>query len=590
MRAAFPWSAVIGQERLKQALLLCAIDPAIGGVLVRGPRGVAKTTLARAFAELLPGSFVELPLGATEERVTGTLDLSRVLQAGEVQFSPGLLARAHEGVLYVDEVNLLSDALVDLLLDAAATGSNVVERDGVSHVHAARFVLVGTMNPEEGELRAQFVDRFGLSVSADGEIAPPERAQIVLSRLDFESDPQRFLASFEVEQRSLVERCARARQRALSLSFRGPGLARVAELCHAAGVEGVRADLAMLRAARAHAAWHERQEITVADVEAVAELALAHRRRPPPEPPRSGAPGSGTGNQSSPGASRSGAAPAAGTPPRSSAQAPSSVPEADPAPSAAAGSADRSSGDRGALAPVPVRASAPPELPAALRSLAPKPRTCALPAVAARSRKRGGLLAPALGPIDWFATLARCPRPTHADLRRRARSVRRESLWIVAIDCSSSMLQSGALALAKGAAQALVEAAAGARSRLALISFSGQRVRTEALADARAGSFDQRIGALAGGGGTPLAGALEEALALCQRASSRSPHVAKRLLLLTDGRTREQLEALGRRCAELEVFVLDCEAGPLRLGRARALATALGGRYLQVASFPRAPE
>jgi magnesium chelatase subunit ChlD-like protein len=160
-------------------------------------------------------------------------------------------------------------------------------------------------------------------------------------------------------------------------------------------------------------------------------------------------------------------------------------------------------------------------------------------------------------------------------------------LWIVAIDCSSSMLQSGALAAAKGTAQALVEAAARARSRLALLSFSGQLVRTEALAEARAGSFDQRIGALGGGGGTPLAGAVREAIQLCRRASFRAPHVHKRLLLLTDGRTRENLDLLRQRAAELEVFVLDCETGPLRLGRARGLATALGGSYLHVGSFPR---
>src|SRR5688572_3250318 len=214
MKIDFPWSAVIGQERLKLALLLNAIDPTIGGVLVRGPRGVAKTTLARAFADLLPGRFVELPLGATEERVTGTLDLGKVLQDGQVQFSPGLLARAHEGVLYVDEVNPLADALVDVLLDAAATGHNVVERDGVSHTHPARFVLVGTMNPDEGELRPQLIDRFGLSVSAESELAPRERAQIVMRRLEFERDPERFLAEFEAEQRALVERCLRARERA----------------------------------------------------------------------------------------------------------------------------------------------------------------------------------------------------------------------------------------------------------------------------------------------------------------------------------------------------------------------------------------
>src|SRR5688572_12660673 len=242
MSRVFPWSAVIGQERLKTALLLCAIDPAIGGVLIRGPRGVAKTTLARAFAELLPGRFVELPLGATEERVTGTLDLGKALAHGTVHFSPGLLARAHEGVLYVDEVNLLPDALVDLLLDAAASGRNVVERDGVSHAHAARFVLIGTMNPEEGELRPQLCDRFGLCVAADGTLSPAARSAVVLRRLEFERDPGAFAAGFAREQQALIARSRAARERVGELQFAGPALAHAAELCHAAGVDGVRAD------------------------------------------------------------------------------------------------------------------------------------------------------------------------------------------------------------------------------------------------------------------------------------------------------------------------------------------------------------
>jgi magnesium chelatase subunit I len=277
--AIYPWSAVVGQESLKRALLLCAIDPSIGGVLVQGPRGVAKTTLARALGELMLGRFVELPLGATEERVTGTLDLNTVLRDGRVEFSPGLLARAHQGVLYVDEVNLLPDPLVDLLLDAAATGHNAVERDGISHAHAARFVLVGTMNPEEGELRPQLTDRFGLSVSAEHDIRPYERAEIVTRRLEFERDPAGFLALYADAQAQLLARCQAARERTATIALAGTGLELVAERCYGAHVEGVRADLAMLRAARAHAAWHERAAISAEDVDAVAELALAHRRR-----------------------------------------------------------------------------------------------------------------------------------------------------------------------------------------------------------------------------------------------------------------------------------------------------------------------
>ncbi len=591
MTRVFPWTAVIGQERLKLALLLCAIDPGIGGVLVRGPRGVAKTTLARAFAELLPGRFVELPLGATEERVTGTLDLGKVLENGEVVFSPGLLARAHEGVLYVDEVNLLADGLVDLLLDAAATGSNVVERDGVSHAHAARFVLVGTMNPEEGELRAQFVDRFGLSVAADALISPHERAQIVMRRLSFERDPELFWAGFEGAQQELIERCARARQHALSLDFQGPGLDRVTKLCHAAGVEGVRADLAMLRAARAHAAWHERHAILAEDVDAVAELALAHRRRNPTEP--SGAPPSaaGAGRSQTP---PSGAGPAGPMRGKTSEATGDSVSGASAAPeregSRSAGDrgagnrgvGDRGVGERGALPPVPVRAIEPPQLPQAWIGNEKQSATPGVSSGARRRRRESTRRGP--GSIDWFGTLARQPRPTHADLRRRSRAFRPEKRWVIAVDCSASMLQSGALSIAKGVAQALAQKARAERARLTLISFSGHGVRTQTNLEVT-GSVDDAIAALGAGGGTPLRHALLAALRICERSASAERQVDQRLVLLTDGRTREDVSDLGSRGAHLDVVVLDCEQGAARLGRARGLAAALGGSYVHVASL-----
>lgn len=279
-RHPFPFCALVGQERLQQALLLAAVDPGIGGVLVTGPRGTAKSTAARALAELLPhGHFVTLPLGASEEQLTGTLDLGHALQAGQVRFAPGLLARAHEGVLYVDEVNLLPDPLVDQLLDVAASGVNVVERDGVSHHHEARFVLVGTMNPEEGEIRPQLLDRFGLALAIGNYADPAARQAIVRARLAFDADPVAFRAGFAEAQRVLAARVARARAAVAALGFDDAVHARVSELCLAAAVDGVRADLVMLRAARALAAWEAAPAVTVAHVDAVAELVLQHRRQ-----------------------------------------------------------------------------------------------------------------------------------------------------------------------------------------------------------------------------------------------------------------------------------------------------------------------
>ncbi|MEK6422620.1 MAG: ATP-binding protein [Burkholderia gladioli] len=298
----FPFSALIGQAALQQALLLVAIDPSIGGVLVSGPRGTAKSTAARALAELLPrGRFVTLPLGAADEHVTGTLDLAGALGENAVRFSPGLLARAHLGVLYVDEINLLPDGLVDVLLDAAASGVNTVERDGISHTHAARFALVGTMNPEEGELRPQLLDRFGLMVELANCRDADERQRIVKARLAFDLDPHGFRAACEAEQAALAARIRRAREALPGVAIDEAVHARVAALCLEAAVDGLRADLVMLRAARALAAFDGEAAVGTAHVERVAEAVLRHRRTVPPprqpqQPPRSNDSGGAQGS------------------------------------------------------------------------------------------------------------------------------------------------------------------------------------------------------------------------------------------------------------------------------------------------------
>ncbi|MGH8381902.1 ATP-binding protein [Pseudomonas sp.] len=284
--AHFPLSAVVGADELKLALCLTAIDPKIGGVLIEGPRGMAKSTLARGLADLLgEGPFVTLPLGASEERLVGTLDLDAALGQGKAQFSPGVLAKADGGVLYVDEVNLLADHLVDLLLDVAASGTNRVERDGISHRHSARFVLIGTMNPEEGELRPQLLDRFGLNVALDGQPEPEARGQIIRRRLDFDADPEAFGAQWAAAQAQLRARCQAAREQLPLIALDDQTLAQITERCFAAGVDGLRADLVWLRAARAHAAWRGAGQIEAQDIEAVAEFALRHRRREVPQSP-----------------------------------------------------------------------------------------------------------------------------------------------------------------------------------------------------------------------------------------------------------------------------------------------------------------
>jgi Mg-chelatase subunit ChlI/Mg-chelatase subunit ChlD len=607
----YPWSAVVGQDALKRALLLCAIDQGIGGVLVQGPRGVAKTTLARSLGELLPGRFVELPLGATDERVTGTLDLQSALQDGRVEFSPGLLARAHEGVLYVDEINLLPDSLVDLLLDAAASGRNIVERDGVSHTHAARLVLIGTMNPEEGALRPQLIDRFGLSVSADAEIRPRERAEIVARRLAFDADPAGFVARFAAQQAALLERCQRARELVAKIELAGPGLSRVSERCYAAGVEGVRADIAMLRAARAHAAWHGRSEITAQDVDAVAELALAHRRRAgQDEPPKSGsggappaADGGDTRVAGDWGSSAAGPGAASGRAVRAERAAqpepPCATNGADSA-GARAADADGCGGSRpgveqqpdlGALPARSVRALATPRsatrligAQSAARAQARRRGTPQLEArrgVRAREQGAHG----AHGAIDWFATLARARRPASDQIRYRARRAPADQLWILAVDCSSSMLRGAALAAAKSVAHALEADAVRVGAHVALISFRGPSARLEVTSSAGRFALARAISELAAGGGTPLRTAVLAAHELCRQRRFRSDGVAKTLVLLTDGRTRDRLDDLVNAKPNPQLLVIDCERSRLRLARAAALAAALGGRYVHVNSL-----
>jgi magnesium chelatase subunit D len=277
----FPFSAVVGQGEARLALLLAAVDPGIGGVLLRGDKGSAKSILARGLAGMLPGGapFVELPLGATEDRVLGTLDLKAALTDGETLFRPGLLAAAHGGVLYVDEVNLLPDHLVDVLLDVATSGINVVERDGVSHAHEARFVLVGSMNPEEGELRPQLLDRFGLSVAITAPTDPGHRAEIVRRRLTHDAGGEVVGSEGDLVLRARLAASMPADLPDTVVDF-------ACRVALSVGAEGLRADLVLCRAAAAFAGWEGRSVATASDVERVAGLALGHRRRRRPfDPP-----------------------------------------------------------------------------------------------------------------------------------------------------------------------------------------------------------------------------------------------------------------------------------------------------------------
>jgi magnesium chelatase subunit I len=302
----FPFSAIVAQEEMKRALLLAAIDPSIGGVLIFGDRGTGKSTAVRALAALLPPMravvgdpyqaapragvrrqkthlvpvpVVDLPLGATEDRVVGALDLEKALASGEKAFQPGLLARANRGFLYIDEANLLEDHLVDVLLDVAASGENVVEREGLSIRHPARFVLVGSGNPEEGELRPQLLDRFGLSVEVATPADLPTRIAVVKRRDAYDRDPHGFCAQWQAEDQAIGRRLTAGRKRLAQIETSDAALMRVAQLCQHLGTDGLRGELTLMRAARALAALDGAQEILDVHIRTVAPMALRHRLR-----------------------------------------------------------------------------------------------------------------------------------------------------------------------------------------------------------------------------------------------------------------------------------------------------------------------
>ncbi len=319
MPIVYPFTAIVGQERMKRALILCAVDPRIGGVLIYGERGTAKSTAARALAALLPKvkvvadcrfgcdpdrpttwctecreraadgeqlptdwkptPFVNLPVSATEDRVVGTLDIEKAIQRGERHFEPGVLAAANRGLLYIDEVNLLDDHVVDVLLDSAAMGMNIVEREGISFTHPARFILVGTMNPEEGDLRPQLLDRFALSVEIHGIPDARQRVAIMERNLAFDADPEGFRKQWLPKEQELSEQIERARQMVDRVRYSRRDLLTIAALTASLHVDGHRADLVILKAARAHAAFEGRDRIADRDIAIAAELALPHRMK-----------------------------------------------------------------------------------------------------------------------------------------------------------------------------------------------------------------------------------------------------------------------------------------------------------------------
>ena len=590
---AYPFSAIVGHDRLRLALVLCAVRPEIGGVLIRGEKGTAKSTAVRALAAVLaevdPGSrLVELPIGATEDRVVGSLDLQKVLRDGEHAFSPGLLSRAHGGVLYVDEVNLLHDHLVDIMLDAAAMGRVHIERDGVSHSHEARFVLIGTMNPEEGELRPQLLDRFGLAVDVHASREVPVRSEVIRQRLAYEADPVRFAARYAEADRDLAVRIAAARARVPEVALPDAELNRIAALCAAFDVDGMRADLVLARTAVAHAAWRGADSVGEEDIRVAAELALPHRRRRDPFDDPGIDP-----------AQLDEAMAAAGD------GGPEPEPEPDPP-----GGGQSANGD--SEKPVPQRNSSSSARPSAPPAATFRTRALTVPGIGdgapgrrSRARNRAGAAVTATDDpesghgLHLFATVLAAAgrvdacgrlRPQPDDIRRAVRVGREGNLVIFVVDASGSMAARDRMAAVGGAALSLLRDAYQRRDKVAVITFRGDGARVLLPPTTSAHIASRRLTRFDTGGTTPLAEGLLAARDLVVRERVRDRARRPLVVLLTDGRATGGPDPLGRsRSAAARLVaegaaavVVDCETSYVRLGLAGELAAQLDAPVLQL--------
>ncbi|ROQ98700.1 protoporphyrin IX magnesium-chelatase [Streptomyces sp. 2132.2] len=617
MSTPYPFTAVVGQTDLRLALLLNAVSPAVGGVLVRGEKGTAKSTAVRALSALLPqvdvvpgcrfscapaapdpgcpdgphepgpgaarpARMVELPVGASEDRLVGALDIERALAEGVKAFEPGLLADAHRGILYVDEVNLLHDHLIDLLLDAAAMGASYVEREGVSVRHAARFLLVGTMNPEEGELRPQLLDRFGLTVEVAASREPAQRVEVVRRRLAYEDDPAAFAGRWAGDEQDVRARVVAARALLPQVRLGDTSLLQIAATCAGFEVDGMRADIVMARTATALAAWAGRTEVRKEDVRQAALLALPHRRRrnpfdapgldedkldeildgfpdeependpdPDPEPegpddggPEDGGPDGGGG----------------GIPPQGGPEAPE-APQAPEAPAPDEAPETREAPDSPAQQPASRDGAAPEQ--AAVRAAEPfRTKMLSVPGLGegasgrrSRARTAHGRTTGAQRPRGQLTKLhlaatvqAAAPHQKARgrtgrglvvrkdDLRQATREGREGNLVLFVVDASGSMAARQRMSAVKGAVLSLLLDAYQRRDKVGLITFRGSAAELALPPTSSVDAAATRLEQLPTGGRTPLAAGLLKAHEVLRIERLRDPSRRPLLVVVTDGR------------------------------------------------------
>ncbi|GAB2999027.1 magnesium chelatase subunit D family protein [Mycobacterium bourgelatii] len=594
----YPFSAIVGHDQLRLALLLCAVRPEIGGALIRGEKGTAKSTAVRGLAALLaaategngPG-LVEMPLGATEDRVVGSLDLQRVLRDGEHAFSPGLLARAHGGVLYVDEVNLLHDHLVDILLDAAAMGRVTIERDGISHSHESRFVLIGTMNPEEGELRPQLLDRFGLTVDVRASRDVDVRVEVIRQRMAYEADPDAFAQRYAEADAELSRRIAKARALVDRVVLPDNELRRIAALCAAFDVDGMRADLVVARTAAAHAAWRGAQTVEEQDIRVAAELALPHRRRRDPFDDH--------------GIDRDQLDEALAQAGAESQRDPE--PEPDPPGGGQSAESTAPQGNSQSASPKPQTApSAPPAKVFRTRALTVPGVGEGAPGRRSRARNASGSVVaaaevddPAAHGLHLFATVLSAAENTTGpgqlrlrpdDIRRSIREGREGNLVIFVVDASGSMAARDRMAAVSGATMSLLRDAYQRRDKVAVITFRQQGAKILLPPTSSAHIAGRRLARFDTGGKTPLAEGLLAARELIIREKVRDQARRPLVVVLTDGRAtagpdplqRSRIAAARLVAEDAAAVVVDCETSYVRLGLAGQLARQLGAPLIRL--------
>jgi len=603
MKFNYPFTAIVGQERLKLALLLCAINPAIGGLLIQGDKGTAKSTAARALAEVVEAPFVNLPLGATEERILGSLDLEAVLVEKKKKFQPGLLAAVHQGILYIDEVNLLSDHLVDVLLDVAASGENIIEREGLSMSHPSRFTLIGTMNPEEGQLRPQFLDRFGLMVHVEAPVDVTERTEVVRRRIAFENDQIVFVKQWELQQQDLQHKVLAAKELLPDVHLNDELLTLISQMSTDLNVRSLRADIVMYKTAITLAALDQRTEVTTQDVMAAAELALAHRSRKklnseppssqqrhepsvaPKEPSKDNEEGKNNSSHNNPDLKNEANLSTEGEEQKDADQNPGTGNQKEAAPEQIFG----------AVIPVILPKIEGFTASSARAGQAGKRSSASFNKGAyVRSEPARGTTDIAIDATVIHAVLRNQDQLNISidDLQQKKRNGKISNLILFVVDASGSMAANKRMEAVKGTVLSLLTDAYQKRDTVGVIAFRGIEASVLLNPTQSIELAEEAMRSLPTGGRTPLPHALQTTINLLHQYDKKGYNPI--LVVLTDGKANVALSGEGDPWSQtltlaaqlqhlnIKSLVLNTESDYFNLGKAEELAKAMGGQYQSI--------